>query len=300
VKKHRTEMAKVSAVFNHDTGTNWAQSLAVTQAMHDQLAPVFATVNQLLEAPDADWQGKVFDLRVVPRISGGGGSDHASFIAAGVPGLDWTLKGRSNYFNHTWHTQWDTIDVAIEEYQRHTATVVALAALGTANLPALLDRQGVVAGGDREGQSATFAAAFFEAELDGLTFKTVKADGRAGKLGVQAGDVLKAVAGQPVERTRQIFQFAREAATDTIAFTFQRGATTFDVTLPRAELPARPAPGSNAGPRDTVPGGAPPAGGTGSGTPGGAAGSGGTGGGASGPGGGTPPAGGGQGGGGPR
>jgi carboxypeptidase Q len=238
VQRHRTDMTNVSALFNHDTGTNWAQSLAVTEAMHQQLEPVFAHVLRLMTPPDSDWTDPVFNLRIVPRVSGGGGSDHASFIAAGVPGLDWGLKGRSNYFQHTWHTQWDTIDVAIEEYQRHTSTVIALAALGTANLPELLDRSGVSAGGgDREAQSAAFAAAWFEAELDGFTFTSVKDGGRAHKLGVQKGDVLKKVDGKDVERLRQIFQFAREVEGATINFTFQRGDKTFDAAMKKEELP---------------------------------------------------------------
>ncbi len=253
VKRHRTDMGKVSAVFNHDTGTNWAQSLAVTQAMKDQLDPVFAHVNRLMKAPDAEWLGDVFTLTVVPRVSGGGGSDHASFIAAGVPGLNWSLKGRSNYFQHTWHTQWDTIDVAIEEYQRHTATIIALAALGTANLPAMLDRTGVAAGGSN--QSQAFAESFFEAELDEMTFKSVKEGGRAAKMGVLKGDVLKKVAGNEVERTRQIFQFARESAGDAVTFTFQRGDKTFEASAKKTDLPAAPQrPGrGNPGPQDTVP-----------------------------------------------
>ncbi|MEO6593665.1 MAG: M20/M25/M40 family metallo-hydrolase, partial [Planctomycetota bacterium] len=154
VQQHRTEMPKVSAVFNHDTGTNWAQSLGVTAAMHEQLAPVFANVSRLLTSPEPDFEGVVFELKTIPRVSGGGGSDHASFIAAGVPGLNWGLRGRSNYFQHTWHTQWDTIDNAIEEYQRHTSTVIAMAALGTANLEKLLDREGVSAGGGGGGRAA--------------------------------------------------------------------------------------------------------------------------------------------------
>lgn len=265
VQRHRPGMAKVSAVFNHDTGTNWAQGLSVTQAMHDQLAPVFAHVNRLLKAPDADWSGPVFNLRVVPQVSGGGGSDHASFIAAGVPGLNWGLRGRSNYFRHTWHTQWDTIDVAIEEYQRHTATVIAIAALGTANLPALLDRANVVpgGGGGRRGgnQSAVFAAAWFDAELDNLTFKSVKEDGRAAKMGVQKGDVLKKVNGQELEFTRQIFQIARETEGDTVTFTFQRGERTFDAAMKKGDLPAPPPRRQGGdGPREGAPGGPPPAG----------------------------------------
>jgi carboxypeptidase Q len=264
VQRHRIEMEKVSAVFNHDTGTNWAQSLAVTQAMHDQMAPVFAWVNELMQAPDANWAEPVFNLRIVPRVAGGGGSDHASFLAAGVPGLDWGLKGRSNYFNHTWHTQWDRIDVAIEEYQRHTATVIALAALGTANLPALLDRKGVDSGGNRGAQSAALSAAYFEADLEDLKFVSVKAGGRAAQMGVQKGDILRAVGGQEVERARQIFQFAREVEGDTVTFTFERDGKTFDGKAKKSELPAAPqrpgGPGGagaatpvNPGPGDTVP-----------------------------------------------
>ncbi|MBX3461576.1 MAG: M20/M25/M40 family metallo-hydrolase [Planctomycetes bacterium] len=252
VQRHRAAMPKVSAVFNHDTGTNWAQSLAVTAAMRDQLAPVFAEVSRLLVPPDADWADEVFTLRVVPRVAGGGGSDHASFLAAGVPGLDWGLKGRSDYFRHTWHTQWDTFDVAIEEYQRHTATVVALAALGTANLEAMLDRQNVGGGGGGAGQAQAFAEGWFECEFDELKFKSVKPEGRAAKMGVQAGDVLVRVDGQEIESLRQIFQFAREAEGEEVAFTFRRGAETFTFSARKEELPQRQRPARNQAPGDVV------------------------------------------------
>lgn len=284
VQRHRADMPKVSAVFNHDTGTNWAQSLSVTQAMHDQLAPVFTHVNRLMKAPDADWDPAkpVFDLRVVKQVSGGGGSDHASFIAAGVPGLNWSLRGRSNYFEHTWHTQWDTIDVAIEEYQRHTSTIIALAALGTANLPALLDRAGVVTGGGGggRGQSAAYVAGIFEGELDGLTITSLKDGGRGAKMGAQKGDVLKKVNGEEVTRTSQVTQLVRDAQGDLVTFTFQRGDKSIDATMSKKELPAAPTPpnrGDNR-PRDTVPpgGGQPAPGGTGGagGSPGGGSGGG--------------------------
>lgn len=251
VQKHRTDMPKVSALYNHDTGTNWAQALSVTAPMAEQLAPVFAHVSALLQAPDADWTGPVFELKVVPRVSGGGGSDHASFLAAGVPGLDWNLEGRSDYFRHTWHTQWDTIDVAIPEYQQHTATVIAMAALGTANLDQLLDRENV-GGGRGPRQSQAFAEGWFEGEFDGLALKTVKADGRAAKMGLQQGDVLTQVDGEEVETLRQIFQFAREAEGELVTFTFRRGDQTIRVQAKKDELPQRPAR-TNRTPGDTVP-----------------------------------------------
>ncbi len=239
VQRHRSEMDKVSAVFNHDTGTNWAQQLPVTARMKEQLEPVFANVAALLEAPDKDFDGPVFDLREVAAVTGGGGSDHASFLAAGVPAWSWNLKGRSDYFQYTWHTQWDTIDVAIEEYQRHTSTVIALAALGTANLDALLDRQGVQAGGGRPGQSTAFAEGLFGASFDGLKFKDVKADGRAARMGVKDGDVLLEVAGNKVESLRQIFQFAREAEGTDVELKFQRGSETFTTKMAKGDLQMR-------------------------------------------------------------
>jgi len=239
VKKHRPEMANVSAVFNHDTGTNWAQSLAVTEPMKVQLQPIFDRVLELMKAPDENWDKPVFELRTVAAVRGGGGSDHASFLAAGVPGLDWGLKGRSNYFQHTWHTQWDTIDVAIEEYQRHTATVVAMAALGTANLEQMLDRNNV-GGGGGGGQAASMLAGFFEAEFDGMTVTSVKEKGRGATMGLQKGDVLKEVAGNEVERARQVFQFARESQGDEVKFKFARGDKVFEATTKKAELPKPP------------------------------------------------------------
>ncbi|MGE3174050.1 MAG: M20/M25/M40 family metallo-hydrolase [Planctomycetota bacterium] len=208
VKMHRTEMEKVSAVFNHDTGTNWAAALTVAETMYEPMLRVTAPM-QALTAPDADHEGPTFVLRKSPTISGGGGSDHASFIAAGVPGLNWSLKGRSDYFRHTWHTQWDRLDVAIPEYQAHTSTVVALAALGTANLPELLDRSGVVQR-ERGRQARSYGQALFDAELDGFTFTEVTKDGRADKMGIQKGDVLTKAQGEELTAMHEIFQILRE------------------------------------------------------------------------------------------
>lgn len=236
VKRHRTEMDKVSAVFNHDTGTNWAHSMGVPGKMHEQLTPVFAPVLELLSPPDSYCEDPVFKLNKTNSLRGGGGSDHASFIAAGVPGLNWGLRGRSNYFQHTWHTQWDTIDVAIPEYQRHTATVIALAALGTANLPELLDRADVQRGGGGRPQSATYAEAMFDAEMDGMKFTVVKADGRAAKMGIKQGDVLHAVNGEEVESLRQIFRIARNSEGEVLTFTVQRDGKKVDAKMRRADL----------------------------------------------------------------
>ncbi len=240
VQRHRSDMDKVSAVFNHDTGTNWAQSLVVTNQMHAQLDPVFAQVTRLMTPPDADFDDVVFNLVARAEIGGGrGGSDHASFLAVSVPGLGWGLKGRANYFNHTWHTQWDTFDNAIEEYQRHTATVIAMAALGTANLDELLARDGITTRRRGRGQAAGFASNWFGAEIDGLKFLSVKPGGRAHKLGVQNGDILFKVDGRQMETIRELFQFAREATGDDLKLTLKRGDKTFETVSKKSDWQGR-------------------------------------------------------------
>ncbi len=242
VKMHRQEMEKVSAVFNHDTGTNYAASLTVATPMYEPMRRVVAPM-QALTVPDEDHIGPAFKLTHQPTISGGGGSDHASFIAAGVPGLNWNLKGRSDYFGYTWHSQWDTIDVAIEEYQRHTSTIIALAALGTADLPERLDRTGVVRSSGR--QAGPIAAALFDAELDGLKFTKVQKGGRADKMGLKDGDVLWKVAGEEIESLFQIFSVTRDldASQKTVELEFKRGTGTvkvsFDLEVLRSNAPRR-------------------------------------------------------------
>ncbi len=235
VKMHRVEMEKVSAVFNHDSGTNWAASIGVTESMWGPMQSVVAPM-LLLTPPDASHGGPAFELNKVEAISGGGGSDHASFIAAGVPGLNWSLKGRANYFAYSWHTQWDTYEVAIPEYQRHTATVIALAALGTANLPEMLDRGSVRRGGGR--QAGSYAAALFDGEMDGFKFTALKADGRGAKMGIQVGDVLQKAAGQKIEAMHEVFSAMRELGEDVKSMEIEllRGTTTVKVQMDIVEL----------------------------------------------------------------
>lgn len=62
VKQHRAEMDKISCAFNHDTGTNWAQSMSVSASMLAPMQRVFAPVMQL-KSPEPDFTGPVFNLK---------------------------------------------------------------------------------------------------------------------------------------------------------------------------------------------------------------------------------------------
>lgn len=210
VNRRRDEMAKVSCVLNHDTGTNWAQSLTVTESMLPHMQMAMAEV-MTMTAPDKDHDGPVFELTAQPTISSGGGSDHASFGRAGVPPFGWGLTGRSDYFGYTWHSQWDRYDVVIPEYQTHTSTVIALTALGIANLPDLLPRDGITRGrGNRRGDATTMFSGALGVELDGMKFKSVGDTGTAGKAGIQVGDTIVEVNGKPVTQMAEIFGILRE------------------------------------------------------------------------------------------
>lgn len=202
VQRNRSEMDKVQIVFNHDTGTNWAQNLTVSNANLEALKRVFAPVMAM--DPPEETEHPTFELEGRDTIGGGGGSDHASFLAARVPAFSWGLKGRVDYFGYTWHSQWDTYDVAVPEYQRHTATVIALAALGCANLEEKLSNEGVQPRSRNSGISLSgFMGNWLGGELGGegdLVITKIKADGRASKFGLEDGDRLAAFGGEKLEK----------------------------------------------------------------------------------------------------
>ena len=71
-------------------------------------------------------------------------SDQASFLAAGVPAFLFEQSGRAEY-GRTHHSDLDTYDAVIPEYQRHNALVLALGALGLAELDRMLPRDEMAA-----------------------------------------------------------------------------------------------------------------------------------------------------------
>ena len=221
---NRTDMDRVSAVFNHDTGTNWAHNLSVNEAAYPMvesvIEPIFA-----LKAPDPDFDGEVFELRGVAQLSARGGSDHASFVGVGVPAFAWGLTGRSDYFRHTWHTQWDTYDVAIPEYMRHTSTVVALMALGVANLPEKLPRDGVSR--SQGNDLKPIVEGMLGVSLGGrgdLTVEEVKADGWGAKMGLKPGDRFVSIRGNEIGRLVDLRAGLRRSSGDEEAtLTVSRG-----------------------------------------------------------------------------
>ncbi len=82
-----------------------------------------------------------------------GSSDQSVFLAAGVPAFWWAQDGDSTV-GYPVHRTVDTYDKAIPEYLEHSATVIALGALGTANLDHMLSREKLTRPDDSEGNAA--------------------------------------------------------------------------------------------------------------------------------------------------
>jgi predicted metalloprotease with PDZ domain len=125
------------------------------------------------------------------------GSDHDSYVRKGVPGFFWSQAGRANY-THTHHTQYDTFDAAIPEYQRHTSLVVAIGALAIANLKDMLPREGLRSPTEVVRGPRRTIGVQFEGE-GGLQVTSVEDGSPAAKAGVKTGDTLTAVNGAAVK-----------------------------------------------------------------------------------------------------
>lgn len=181
IKAHPEENPKISAVIVHDGGTNYASGINATEAM----IPIFEKVFEPLLHLDEQMP---FSIRKVPGLPRGIGSDHDSYLAAGVPGFFWLQAGRAKYmYGH--HTQHDSFDLAIPEYERHTSMVVAISALRIADLPELLPREGLT--------SAQKKRRMLGVQLDSdMRITDLVEKGPAEQAGVKPGDRLVRFNGQ--------------------------------------------------------------------------------------------------------
>lgn len=129
----------IVACFVDDGGTNYQGGIPAIATQRDLLAAATAPVNgQFYDT--ADNKPLNVNIEVVETLGTGGGSDHASFNRAGVPGFYWKEIGRADY-GYGWHTQYDTLALAIPEYLMQSATCSAVTAYNLACAPERLPRE---------------------------------------------------------------------------------------------------------------------------------------------------------------
>lgn len=151
VESNTDKLPKISNYFNRDGGPTVASGLTVPEAMYDDFEKVCKPLNSI--NPDFPF---TLTKRTTPprsRPVTAGGSDHAHFAMNGVPALSFeTLdaKGYNFAYGEIWHTERDTYDKSIPEYQEHTAVVTAVVVYGLANLDHLLSREGLYAPDKKE------------------------------------------------------------------------------------------------------------------------------------------------------
>ena len=118
VSAHKTQMPKIQAVFNQDNGTGRIANISGQGFLnsYDYLGRWLAAVPKELTK----------NIKTTfPGTPGGGGSDHASFVAAGVPAF---MLGSLNwsYGNYTWHTNRDTYDKIVFDDVKSNVALIAM------------------------------------------------------------------------------------------------------------------------------------------------------------------------------
>jgi hypothetical protein len=133
VKDHPEIVEKVQALFNQDNGTGRIQNISAQGLM---------SAGEFL----ARWLSRIpsevtSEIRLsLPGLPQGGGSDNASFVAAGAPGfslgaLNW------EYGTYTWHTNRDTYDKLVFDDLKHNVVLTACLAYLASEDPQFLPRE---------------------------------------------------------------------------------------------------------------------------------------------------------------
>ena len=134
-------LENISNYFNRDGGPLVPTGITVPPAMYDDFVKVCAP---LAEAhPDFPFAVNMRQGEPGPLPKKAGGSDHAYFAMNGVPTLGFHLSDAKGYnfsYGEIWHTERDTYNKSIPEYQEHSSTCTAVTLYGLANLDHLLDR----------------------------------------------------------------------------------------------------------------------------------------------------------------
>jgi Zn-dependent M28 family amino/carboxypeptidase len=117
VQDHPEVVSKLQALFNQDNGTGRVTSMSGSGFVNagEHLARWLSRIpRELTQNIKVDF----------PGMPGGGGTDNASFVTAGVPGfglgsINW------DYFSYTWHTNRDTYDKLVFDDLKNNVVLTA-------------------------------------------------------------------------------------------------------------------------------------------------------------------------------
>ncbi len=133
VEDHPEIVKNIQALFNQDNGTGRVSTISGQGFLN-----AYEYISRwLTKVPDTI---KNAITTTFPGVPGGGGSDFASFLAAGAPAFSLSSLSWS-YGNYTWHTNRDTYDKIVFDDLRSNAILTAILAYMASEDPAKTSRE---------------------------------------------------------------------------------------------------------------------------------------------------------------
>lgn len=120
VEDHPEIVQNMQALFNQDNGTGRVANISGQGFLN-----AYEYISRWLTRVPSDIRQHI--TTNFPGSPGGGGSDYASFLAAGAPAFSLSSLGWS-YGNYTWHTNRDTYDKIVFDDVRNNAILTAILA----------------------------------------------------------------------------------------------------------------------------------------------------------------------------
>lgn len=132
VEDHPEIVKNTQALFNQDNGTGRVVNISGQGFLN-----AYEFINRWLSVVPQDIRRHIETN--YPGSPSGGGSDNASFVAAGAPGF--SLSSNSwNYGNYTWHTNRDTYDKIVFDDVRNNAILAAIMAYAASEDPQTMSK----------------------------------------------------------------------------------------------------------------------------------------------------------------
>jgi len=141
VQRNPDKLEKISNMVNKDGGPLVPVALSVPEAMKADFEPIVEVINSI--HPDFPVELKERSPRRQPERAWG--TDSGPFAVEGVPTIGFEEgdpRGYNFSYREIWHTERDTYNMAIPEYNEQSATATAVLVYGLASLDHLLDREG--------------------------------------------------------------------------------------------------------------------------------------------------------------
>lgn len=143
VTAHEEMLPKITNMFNRDGGPMPYSAFSAPASLVEEYRKIAEPICELYP----DYNFTINELKPRQQPTRTGGNDASSFAVKGVPTLqmnEWRdVKGYNFDYREIWHTERDTFQKSIPEYQEQAACAMALMVLGTANLKQMLPRQEV-------------------------------------------------------------------------------------------------------------------------------------------------------------